>query len=299
MCNADILNDDLDDIFGTEPLTVEERQAGELLMAVQPYKMHEEKCKACRGTGTFFSYSGRAVGTCFKCQGKGVLFFRQSLEKREQQATKRAENKADAAQKVLVDRDNWITANREDYVWMTSQRTFEFAIAIVEALNKFGNLTEKQHATVTRLRIANDARNALLNEQTAAREVNAPVVSVEQIEVAFANARQNGIKRPKMKLAGYKFTEAPATGRNVGALYVIRVQDDQYLGKIANGKFIRVRDCSEGEAGEIVAIASNPHESAIAYGQRTGNCAICSRELTNHASIDLGIGPICASKYGW
>lgn len=31
----------------------------------------------------------------------------------------------------------------------------------------------------------------------------------------------------------------------------------------------------------------------------TGVCCICGRELTNHASIDAGIGPICADKYGW
>ncbi len=53
------------------------------------------------------------------------------------------------------------------------------------------------------------------------------------------------------------------------------------------------------EQAEVLAVASDPHNAAIAYGRRTGNCAICGRELTNHASIDLGIGPICAEKYGW
>jgi hypothetical protein len=38
-------------------------------------------------------------------------------------------------------------------------------------------------------------------------------------------------------------------------------------------------------------------EEAKAYGKRTGQCCVCSRELTVKASIDMGIGPICASKF--
>jgi hypothetical protein len=37
----------------------------------------------------------------------------------------------------------------------------------------------------------------------------------------------------------------------------------------------------------------------VAYGKRTGACSCCGRELTNGESIDRGIGPICAEKYGW
>lgn len=38
-------------------------------------------------------------------------------------------------------------------------------------------------------------------------------------------------------------------------------------------------------------------EEAKAYGKRTGQCCVCSRELTVKASIDAGIGPICASRF--
>jgi hypothetical protein len=39
-------------------------------------------------------------------------------------------------------------------------------------------------------------------------------------------------------------------------------------------------------------------EAAVRYGRQTGRCSCCGRELTNKASIDAGIGPICASKWG-
>lgn len=38
-------------------------------------------------------------------------------------------------------------------------------------------------------------------------------------------------------------------------------------------------------------------EEAARYGQVTGRCACCGRELTNEESIERGIGPICWEKY--
>lgn len=37
-------------------------------------------------------------------------------------------------------------------------------------------------------------------------------------------------------------------------------------------------------------------EEAAKYGKLYGMCCICGRTLTNEASIEAGIGPICASK---
>lgn len=38
-------------------------------------------------------------------------------------------------------------------------------------------------------------------------------------------------------------------------------------------------------------------DDAKAFGHRTGRCSCCGRTLTNPASIELGIGPICAERY--
>lgn len=48
----------------------------------------------------------------------------------------------------------------------------------------------------------------------------------------------------------------------------------------------------------LAELLSNLDESIVAYGRETGNCACCGRELTNPESVALGIGPICASKFG-
>jgi hypothetical protein len=43
-------------------------------------------------------------------------------------------------------------------------------------------------------------------------------------------------------------------------------------------------------------IAEDPHAAMIRYGQVVGACGHCGRTLTNQASRDAGIGPVCAAK---
>jgi hypothetical protein len=131
------------------------------------------------------------------------------------------------------------------------------------------------------------------------REVEAAPVTVTAIADAFAAAQANGIARPKLRLDDFVFSLAPATGRNAGAIYVKIKSTSDYLGKIADGKFHRAIACDDPTAARVIVVAGAPHEAAKAYGQRTGSCSCCGRELTNHESIDLGIGPICRDKFGW
>jgi len=302
-CNDPLhgLNDDLDDLFGPKlEITADDFAAGQQLANAQQYRMHEETCKSCGGSGKFRGYSGRVIGDCFKCKGKGVRYFRQSLEKRQQQAQYRADRKAREQQSIAEQVAGWAMQFGSDYAWINAKAaTFDFAASMRDALNKYGHLTAKQHETVIRLRERDEQRDAERRAEREQREASAPVVSLEKIEEAFAAAQGNGIKRPKLRLDTFKFSLAPATGRNAGAIYVVDAEGDQYLGKIAGGKFFRVRECTDDQEKRIVAVAADPKAAAIAYGRRTGNCCICGRELTNHASIDLGIGPICAGRMGW
>ena len=55
----------------------------------------------------------------------------------------------------------------------------------------------------------------------------------------------------------------------------------------------------EGTEARIAAAIANPAEAAKAHGQRTGECSVCGRELTNKDSRALGIGPICAERFGF
>jgi hypothetical protein len=122
-------------------------------------------------------------------------------------------------------------------------------------------------------------------------------VDVSAIAKAFDAARANGIKRPKLRLGDFTFARAPDTGRNAGSLYVTAGAD--YLGRVTDGRFHSAMACTPAQRTAIVAVAAKPHDAAKAYGLKTGQCSCCGRELTNGESISLGIGPICATKFGF
>lgn len=306
-CSHDPLDDDVSDIFGGA-LSSEDRTAGEKIATeATQMRMHEETCKACRGTGRFVGYSGRVLGACFKCKGKGKRFFRTSLAQREKAQAAAANRRERKEQDTRAAAAAWGEANPAEMAWLqeASGRGFEFAVSMLEALRKYGHFTERQLAAVQSATAKSAARKAERDAETAARAAAAPSVDVSAIETAFATATANGLRNPKLRLDTFKFTPAKAHSKNAGAIYVTHLEetgrdgDALYLGKIMDGKFYGVRACTPEMESRIVAVASDPAAAAVAYGNRTGSCAICGRELTNKESVERGIGPICAGKYAF
>jgi hypothetical protein len=249
-------------------------------------KDFSEPCSKCRGTGRFTGYSGRTVGACFTCKGAGKKTFKTSPEARATATVKKAEKKtANVAA--------FAAANPEVFAWLETNTGFEFAVSLRAALTQYGDLTTGQLAAAQKF----VASLAAVKAANAARAAVAPAIDVSKIEVAFAAAKKNGIKRPKLNLGAFKFKTAPESGKNAGSIYVM--SGETYIGKVTTGKFFCARECTEAMEAEVLAVASDPAKAAKAYGVRTGSCSCCGRTLTNGASIDLGIGPICAGKYGW
>lgn len=185
----------------------------------------------------------------------------------------------------------WAESNPAEYEWIVNNSdTNTFAGSLHASLHKWGSLTPKQHLAV---------QGAIARAQIAKTKAeNAPTLSVEPIEVAFAKASSAGIARPKLRLGEFVFSPAPLTGKNPNAIYV-KHSDGTYLGKVAGSRLFTVASVSPEVEGEIMAVASDPLNSAIAYGKRYGKCSVCARTLTDEDSINRGIGPVCASNYGW
>lgn len=211
--------------------------------------------------------------------------------------------------------ETWVHEHRAESDWMTEAARrnetrgggFDFPQAMLNALAKYGSLTDNQLAAVRRLMLR-DVQREEARAQAAAAEANTvrPVVDVTRLEAAFQRARDSaaqdreGLKFLHLRLDTFVFSPAGAHSRNPGALYVKENLDTSvYLGKIQGGRFSRSGDCTDDQERRIVAAASDPAAAAKTYGLRTGSCSICGRELTNRASIDLGIGPICAARWGF
>ncbi|HEX8883801.1 MAG TPA: DUF6011 domain-containing protein [Noviherbaspirillum sp.] len=187
--------------------------------------------------------------------------------------------------KTFITADTIATRHVDVLVWiMGNRKTNEFAESLAKQFAKFKQLSEGQ-----------------INAVKAKLAPKAPAVGtdvgagLQQITTAFASALESGIQKPKLRLGDFRFSPAKPEGKNPGAIYV--KAGGEYMGKIADAKFYPVKACSDAQRAEIVATASSPKEAAIAYGKKTGCCACCGRELTDPTSVEMGIGPICASKY--
>ena len=285
----DDMADDLGAIYATTPVAT----------ATKEVVYFEQNCPKCTGSGMYYGASRYGM-QCFTCKGKGKLSFKTSpatRAKAKQSAQRRAVAKAEAQ---AAKAQEWKDANPAETAWMVSSAPrFEFAQAMLDALNKYGHLTEKQMATVQRLTVQSAERQAQYQVERQAKAETAPELSVEAIEVAFKTAKDAGIKFPKLRLDDFVFSPASEKSANFGAVYIKSKGDGVYLGKVMGGKLFTSRDCTTEAKERIVAVATDPKQAAIAYGQKFGSCAVCGRELTDGDSISRGIGPICAEKYGW
>lgn len=179
----------------------------------------------------------------------------------------------------------WGAQNPAELEWLEAQASAgnQFARSLGDFLCEHGYLTERQVEAV---------RRNLTQAQAAAAPVE---ITIARIEAAFNHARESGLKRLRLNLDTFEFKPAKEGGRNAGGIYV--TEGGAYLGKVMGGKFLRTRECSDDQERRIVAAASDPSAAAKAYGQRTGTCCVCKRELTAEESIDRFMGPICASRY--
>lgn len=69
-------------------------------------------------------------------------------------------------------------------------------------------------------------------------------------------------------------------------------------GKIKGNKFYPTPKSKAIIGMQIGVFALDPVAFLELFGKLTGTCCICGRLLTNEVSVERGIGPICADKYG-
>lgn len=249
---------------------------------------YQERCAKCRGTGKF--QTPRFSGPCFSCKGVGHKTFRSAPDERIKAREKYAAKKVRTA---IENKEFFSEKYPEIWGWMTScADRFDFARAVVEAVTKYGELTERQMDTCQRLHARDMERAAA---RFTARQ-NAPVIDTTPLMQAFEKAKASGLQYPKMRFDGFQCSMAGANSKNSGAIYV--KDGETYLGKIADGKFCASRECLPLTGQLVIDAMQNPLEAAVAYGRRTGNCSCCGRGLVNVESVANGIGPICAEKFG-
>ena len=158
---------------------------------------------------------------------------------------------------------------------------------------KFNKLSASQYAWAHKL--------AIDNVKVAPVKSNEPS-QFEALFNAFEAAKSKGAKRLTLRFEGVNVKP----NRDLSALWVTSQTEfeqgdygmkPKYLGKVTpQGCDSRLSDTVK----EIIMGAANdPLSAAIRYGKVSGECSCCGRELTDPRSIERGIGPICATKFGW
>jgi hypothetical protein len=264
------------------------------------YKPHfEQPCDKCRGTGRFVGYTGKVFGQCFACKGSGKLMFKTSPADRAKAQASRERKSNEAAANTAREFDAWKLANAAEWAWILANPKFDFATSMVEALAKYGSLTDGQMAAIRKC----IARNGERKQAAVNREASAPTIDITKIEAAFSKAKASKLQYPKLLLDTFKFQPAGPASKWAGSIYVTDAtemgQDGRglYLGRITDGKLVVTRGCGEERQARILAAAASPAEAAIKYGHMSGSCSCCGRRLDNPESVARGIGPICYAKY--
>ena len=274
-----------------------------------------ERCGSCGGTGRFHSYAGRFVGECFKCGGAGVLTFKTSPDQRANARKRSADKKAADRKAAIKAHTEWhfgLTDEQRDAIgWLITVTTCvpfwmnnEVAQSLIEQFRKSKSWSEKQLEMVVRWHQKAVERQSQKAEQ---KKVEMTPCAVSEKFVAlfglFANAKAAQKAKPILRAEGLRISEAKENSSNAGCLYVTDAndywEDRTYLGKITPaGQFVRSKDCTDEQAKSVETVALDPLAAALHYGRLTGQCSCCGRELTNHKSVEDGIGPICREKWG-
>lgn len=156
---------------------------------------------------------------------------------------------------------------------------------------KFHKLSPAQYAWAHKLAV---------DANSVADEIEAQQYNFGGIVDSIVSAQMRGLKRIKLRLSTFIVKPSKIAGR----VYIMdsTIMEEgmygpqpKYLGWVESTR-TNIRDSGITDALEVMA--RDVTGAAKLYGQETGSCACCGRELTVKESIERGIGPICAERFG-
>lgn len=249
-------------------------------------------CQSCAGTGIYQATRvHQEKSHCFACGGKGHFATSEfDRKKARAAAAKRKQTKIEIAQEVFSEENpGFVAILVEVSAWNS------FASSLKAQYDAKGALSEAQVNAVLNIKAKADATKA---RKAAEKAELSATVDLSSIHAMFDRAKESGLKKPMYRAEGMVLSLAKAGSVNAGSIYVKR-KDGTYLGKVTGNEFKPSWEAKAEDKGTLAKIAANPSQVARDYGKRVGECSCCGRELTDPNSIAAGIGPICATGWGF
>ena len=122
--------------------------------------------------------------------------------------------------------------------------------------------------------------------------VRRPAYNFAGLISCIEEAQNSGLKRIMMRFAGFIIKPSKYAGR----LYIFSYEKELNQWGTMSNIYLGWITSDSTNLAEVVA--ANPTHYAKVFGQETGQCSCCGKQLTVKESIALGIGPICKVKFG-
>lgn len=194
---------------------------------------------------------------------------------------------------------------------------WDFASDLVKSYKKYGDLTPKQYPWVGRLLakagvvvegVNDNPQTTLKHHEIGDFEGVYNMLLEAQAHLKFPSLRfirsQDGFEFDfKMYLSGPK-SKVPGQVNIVQMLKTpVDGKDNRWLGRVSMGgrweTYLAENDLLFNvTAGVLMDMAIDAVAAIEAYGKMSGRCAFCNSELTDHRSLAVGYGPVCADHYG-
>lgn len=185
-----------------------------------------------------------------------------------------------------------------------------FARSLLDQLARFGSLSEKQWPFIAKL--AERATTPAIGTITAARYPRIVSIFTNALKRSGRDAANDTDKRPTLYLAtnnGLRFVAKynGAGSKNPGHITIASKEFGvAYYGRIDGAGVwfpATQRDAASEQAAKDVestldSINADPKGALNVQSNAIGACACCGRTLTDAKSVKLGVGPICAKRWG-
>lgn len=188
-----------------------------------------------------------------------------------------------------------------------------FANSLLDQYRRKGRLSAKQWEWVDRLIAMSDPEVQLAEEQRRQAEARAAQIEIGDfapVEALFQSAKASGLKWPKISLspvqgADITMSVAGARAKVPGSINVTdggSYGQNTWYGRVVNGVF-QPNTRIEREVLRLVEqtlrdLIEDPLGVITQSGKKTGHCSCCGRKLDDPKSVEAGVGPICAKKFG-
>lgn len=198
-----------------------------------------------------------------------------------------------------------------------ADKDLDFVGSLVAQCLKWEQASVKQQDWVVKMAVKYGWTEAILNGESPVAVAADPEFESEPIMLPdtmklrslFKVASGSKLKNPRIEFehesvpTGIKLWISGPSAKTPGAINVAEPgaygSGRKFYGKIIGDTFhpssIRTPD---GVVELLHAMASDPVETIINFGKKTGNCAFCNSKLKFGKSVYVGYGRVCAANWG-